>query len=124
MKSLTRRIAAVALGGALAVGSLSGCGIFGTAVDCGKLASASQSVTDNVGSSDGLKTAVEEFRAAAKDIDDAELKDATNTFADEAEKFQKYLEDVETDPANAGNPPDQAKMMEAAETIDSKCSGG
>lgn len=116
MHSLTRRLATVTLGGALLVGSLTGCGIFGTAVDCGKLAAATNDVTSNMSDADGLKNAIEKFRSAAKDIDDAELKDSVNTFADEAEKFQQYIENP------TGEVPDESKMLDAASDIEAKCS--
>lgn len=116
MNSLTRRLATVALGGALAVASLSGCGMFGTALDCGKLYSASNDVMTNINDPDGLKTAVEAFREAGKDINDSELKKAVNTFADEAEAAQKYSEDPMNAPA-----PDTAKMQDAVDVISKKC---
>lgn len=123
MNFLTRRLAAVALGGALAVGSLSGCGMFGTALDCGQLASSANDVTGNINDPAALQTALDDFRAAGEKVDDAELKDAVTTFADEAQAFSDYSEKVKSDPATAGDPPDDKKLMDAADTITKKCSG-
>ncbi|MGH8875853.1 MAG: hypothetical protein ACRD0P_00670 [Stackebrandtia sp.] len=114
MNPITRRIAAVALGGVLAVGSLSGCGIFGSALDCGKLAQAANDAGTNAGDPDALKTSIDELNKAAEGVDDSELKSAVEDLTAELEK------------ATSDNPDevlsmDQGKVDDSLATIQEKC---
>lgn len=119
MNSLTRRLATVTLAGALAVGSMSGCGIFGSAIDCGKLYSAAQSVGSAGSDPAALRTALDDLEKAAEDVSDADLKQAVKDVSTETKKSLDVLENPESaDPSDVG---DTKKVNAGLETIQEKC---
>ena len=119
MNPITRRLATIALGGTLAVGSLSGCGIFSSALDCGKLNEASQHLIDAGSDTDKMKSALDELETAADDVDDADLKQAVKDLTSETKKSMEVLDNPESaDPNDVG---DTKKIESAANTIQDKC---
>ena len=88
MTFLTRRVLTVCAIGALAVGVVSGCGVFGTAVDC---ATVGDTMTEIAGKAGGdskeLKKSTDKLRKQAKDIEDDKLRKAAEDYADEADNL-------------------------------------
>jgi hypothetical protein len=118
VESVARRLAVIIAGGGLALAVLTGCGAVNAAVDCATVADTMSEVVGKVGGdTKALKESTEKLRNDAKDIEDADLKQAALDFADEAESVNAGL----NGDLQEGVSTDTSALQGSVENFTSKC---